>query len=521
MGRGPVGLRLTAAVVAVAFAAPLAYLVLQNGADVEQFMTAATSQRALAALWRSLVLATSVALATAVVGTSTAWLVTRTDLPGRRLWAVLLPLPLVVPSFIGAFTLLAAFAPGGILAGVLAAVGVDQLPQIRGFPGAFLVLTLLTFPYVHLVVAARLNQLPPSLEEAGRLFGRAPRAVFTSVVLPQLWPAIAAGTLLVFLYTISDFGAVQLLRYPALTPEIYASRLLDRSLSLALSLQLGVLALLVAALERWASRRGRHQATGRSLRGLHVPLGRWRPVSTAAVGVVVFLSLAAPVLVLLSWAARGIFGSASGAIVANPGRLLEPTLNTARVSLVAAAVSVAVLLPVALLSVRHRDRVAPVTSTVVVSGFALPGLAIALAMVYWTVGTPLYQTQTLLVFAYVVHFGAQSLRAGEVAVTSVPLRMEEAARVLGARRWRRLVTVDLPLMGPGLLAGAGLVLLSTMKELPATLLLAPNGFETLATRIWNAAEDAFLADASLASLALLVVSGALTWWLVIRRSDAL
>jgi len=124
------------------------------------------------------------------------------------------------------------------------------------------------------------------------------------------------------------------------------------------------------------------------------------------------------------------------------------------------------------------------------------------------------------VFAYVVHFGSQALRAGQVAVAGVPSHLDDAARTLGAGRLRRLRTVDLPLATPGLLAGAGLVLLSTMKELPATLLLAPPGFETLATRIWNATEDAFLADASLAALLLLALSGVLTWFLVVRRGNA-
>jgi iron(III) transport system permease protein len=124
------------------------------------------------------------------------------------------------------------------------------------------------------------------------------------------------------------------------------------------------------------------------------------------------------------------------------------------------------------------------------------------------------------VFAYVVHFGSQALRAAQVAVAAVPARLDDAARTLGAGRVRRLLTVELPLALPGLLAGGGLVLLSTMKELPATLLLAPPGFETLATKIWNATEDAFLADASLAALLLLLLSGVLTWLLVVRRGDA-
>jgi iron(III) transport system permease protein len=162
---------------------------------------------------------------------------------------------------------------------------------------------------------------------------------------------------------------------------------------------------------------------------------------------------------------------------------------------------------------------------VIVGGFALPGLVVALALAFWTLQAPwplaaLYQTQALLVFAYVVHFGSQALRAAQVAVAAVPGRLDDAARTLGAGRLRRLRTVELPLAAPGLLAGAGLVLLSTMKELPATLLLAPPGFETLATRIWNATEDAFLADASLAALFLLLLSGVLTWFLVVRRGDA-
>jgi iron(III) transport system permease protein len=121
----------------------------------------------------------------------------------------------------------------------------------------------------------------------------------------------------------------------------------------------------------------------------------------------------------------------------------------------------------------------------------------------------------------VVHLGAQSLRTAQVAVGSVPRRLDESARVLGAGRLRRFTTVELPLMLPGLAAGAGLVLLSTMKELPITLLTSPLGFETLATRIWEDAEAVFLAEAGLASLVLVALSGVLTWLLVVRRTERL
>lgn len=519
----PVSLRAIAVLVAIAFVAPFAYLVWRNLQDAAGFLDAITDTRTIGPLLRTLLLASTVSVATAALGTAAAWLVARTDLPGRSLWRVLLPLPLVIPSFIGAFAFVAAFATGGLVQQVLAPVAEVRMPQVRGYPAAFLVLTLLTYPYVYLPVAARLAQLPPSQEEAARLLGRRPRQVFTSIVWPQVRPAVLAGTLLVFLYNVSEFGAVQLLRFDTLTRAVYTTRTLDPTTSFALSLELGALALLVVALERLTVRGPATVTSARAMHGLRVPLGRWRAAATAFVGGLVGVALLAPVSVLVYWAVRGLVNETgrASALSGNLQRLVEPAIATARVSIEAAVLAVVVALPVSLLAVRYRHRAAGVATALVTAGFALPGLAIALAMVFWTVGTPIYQTELLLVMAYVVHFGAQSLRASDVAVASVPRRLDEAARSLGASRWRRLRTVDLPLMTPGLLAGGGLVLLSVMKELPATLLLAPTGFRTLATTAWGAMEDAYFADASIASLALVLLSGVLTWTLVIRRSDAL
>ena len=523
---GP-GLRVAAAVIGVLFAAPLLFLLVRNATD-GSYWEATLGTTTLGPLWRSLLLASMVSAATAFVGTAAAWLVVRTDLPGRRVWRILLPLPLVIPSFIGAFALIAAFSPGGLLVRLLAPLGVTTLPEVRGLWGAFAVLTLLTYPYVYLPVAARLSQLPPSYEEAARLLGRSPAQVFRQVVLPQLRPAVLAGTLLVFLYVVSDFGAVQLLRYDTFAREIYVAwKSFDLETGLALSLNLGLLALLVVVLERIAGRGTRDVSAERSERGLVLPLGRWKPAATTAVGALLTLALAAPVAVLTYWAVRGLTsGSRFASAVANdPGALLVPMLNTARVSVLAAVVAVVAVLPIAWLAIRYRSRVGTTANVLVVAGFAVPGIALALALVFWTLRAGplrgLYQTETALILAYVVHFGAQSLRAAEVAVTSVPTRLGDAARALGAGRTRRLATVELPLMLPGLAAGGGLVLLSTMKELPATLLLAPPGFQTLATRIWADTEGAYLADASIASLLLIALSGTLTWFLVIRRSDAL
>ncbi|MPZ74884.1 MAG: ABC transporter permease subunit [Nitriliruptorales bacterium] len=240
------------------------------------------------------------------------------------------------------------------------------------------------------------------------------------------------------------------------------------------------------------------------------------------------MSLLAPVSVLVYWAGRGLLrgSSRAAAFTSDPGALLVPLVNTAAAAVTAAAVAVIVVLPVAYLTVRHRGLTAAASNALVVAGFALPGLVVALALASFTLHGPLvagalYQSLTLLVVAYTVHFGAQALRVTQVAVSAVPPRVGDAARMLGAGNVRRIFEVEIPLMLPGLGAGAGLVLLSTMKELPATLLLAPPGFTTLATRIWTATEDAFWSDASIASLLLITLSGVLTWALVIRRFDAL
>jgi iron(III) transport system permease protein len=519
------GLTLVSLVTAAFFALPLAHLALEHiggGAGLSGLF----GSDVWGPLSRSLLLATLVSACATLVGTAAAWLVMRTDLPGRRFWRVLLPIPLVIPSFIGAFVLVAATATGGFLETFLEPLGVHRLPRIEGLLGSVIVLTLFTYPYVYLPVAARLGQMPSSLEESARILGARPFAVFRTVVIPQARSAMLAGALLVFLYSISDFGVVVLMRFDALTRAIYATRLFDREVSIALSLVLGLVAIAVVLLERGVSRKRPLDFSGRRPRPLILPLQRWRAPALALVSAVVFASLVLPISVLVWWALRGMSSGAtgSGVLVSSLGSLVQPALATTVISVAAAIISVAVVLPLAYLIVRHRSRVAGGASAVVVAGFALPGLAIALSLASFTLKSGpmsgLYQTFPLLLLAYVVHFGAQAMKASQVAVAAVPAGIEDAGRVLGVSRWQRFWRLEMPIMRPGLLAGGGLVLLSTMKELPASLLLAPAGFQTLAMRIWGATESAYFADASVLSLTLIALSGVLTWLLVIRRADA-
>lgn len=514
-----------AGIVAVAFAAPAAYVVADNlGPD-----SALTEVIREGDLWgplvRTLLLAGSVSVASAAVGTALAWLTARSDIPGRRLWRTLAPVPLVVPSFLAAATFVSSFGRQGLLTRVLGPVGVESLPRPEGFLGAWFVLVLFTYPYVYLPVSSRLLTLPPSLEESARLLGRRPLAVFRTIVWPQARPAVRAGGLLVFLYTVSEFGAVVVMRYDTLTRSIYANRVSDRPRSMALALVLASVALIVVVAERRLARRAAVIEAAGARRPLQVPLGRARWPVAGLTALFFAAALLAPAATLVRWVLRAGVSDGSSGLGLDWADIGGLVVSTAWVSAAAAVVAVVAVLPAAYLTARRRSLAAGPVNALIVTGFALPGIVIALALISWTLSSDLlgiwYQTYALLVAAYVVHFGAQALRSAQVAVGAVPQRLVDAARVLGARRGRVLRTIELPVMLPGLAAGAGLVLLSTMKELPVTLLLSPLGFESLATRIWSTYNEGLLGDAGVASLILLGTSAVLTWLLVVRRTGVL
>ena len=183
-------------------------------------------------------------------------------------------------------------------------------------------------------------------------------------------------------------------------------------------------------------------------------------------------------------------------------------------------------MPIAILVGRYRDRIGRFTHSVVIATFAVPGILIAISLRFWTLrsgflGDLLYNSMALLIFAYVVRFASLAMGIALIAVTTVPDGLHDAAATLGADRWRRFRSVDLPVMRPGLLAAGGLVVLSTMKELPISLIVAPIGFPTLTTRIFGSFEDAFVAEAGIMALVLVFTSALLSWFLVLRRADHL
>ena len=516
----PIGLTLLAIAVTALLLLPVIYLGIRSfdaGTEAWQLLA---RPRILAVVGRSLLLVVAVTALASALAVPIAWLLTRTDLPGRRWWTVVMALPLVVPSFVYALVAGTALGPRGLLQQALGAlVGVTELPSIYGFPGALLALALLTYPYVLLPTTAALRRLDPALEEASRCLGRSALRTFAAVTLPALRPAIAAGALLSALYTLSDFGAVSLLRYETFTAAIFVQyeSAFDRAAAAALSLVLVVAAIAIVALEARTRGRSRYHPLGPgSAREFHpVRLRRWRWPALAGLSAVTFATTVGPSAVLLYWLIRGF---AAGE---EHGALVQPLLNSVGVAALAAAVLLVVAIPLGVLLVRYASPIARLVERASYVGFALPGLTVAIAFIFFgiNVARPIYQTLVLLLAAYVVLFLPTTLGAVRSGLLQVDPRTEEAARTLGKSPRQVLWRVTIPVVRGSMAAGAAMAFLLVMKELPAALLLGPVGFRTLATVTWSAASEAFFAQAAASSLLLILVAS-LPLALILARRGA-
>ncbi len=462
-------------------------------------------------LGRSVFFAFVVTAAATTVGVAAAWITTRTDIRFARFWSTLLALPLVVPSYVLALSFTSFAGPRGLFFDTFR-VG---LPNISGFWGAAVVLTLATYPYVYLVVRSTIVRINPALEEAARGLGSSPWEAFRRVTLPQLRPSIAASGLLVALYTLSDFGAVSLMRLDVFTRVIYAQYQgrLDRTPAAVLSIVL----MLIAVAILWGENRSRGRSVYFSAQTARPPTQlvltkRQRRSAYTFLTATVGLGLALPVVVLLAWFGRGLL---SGAVIDMRWGAVAGSLSGA---LAAGLFAMGAAIPVAILTIRHRGPASRALRITVYAIFSLPHIAVALAVVFFAsrfLGG-LYQSFVLLALVYATLFLAQASGATEAALSQVNPNLEEAARGLGDRRIDVFRRITLPLIKRGLLAGGALVFLTTMKELPATLLLRPTGFDTLAVRVWSTANDLFYARAAAPALLLLVASAIPMYYLVIR-----
>ena len=439
-------------------------------------------------LWNTTRLLAGAVLLSGAVVVGAAWLVERTTLPGRRLWTVLLAAPHAVPSFVTAFG------------------WVSLTSRIDGYAGALLIVTLAYFPLVFLPVAAALRGLDPGLEETAYALGRSRWATFRRVVLPQLRPALLGGCLLVALHLLAEFGALQLLRYPTFTTAIYdqyeSSFASSAATMLAGVLVLLCLLLLVAEVRLRGGARYARVGAGAARPPSRLRLSpRGTALSLGVLVLLVALALVVPLVNLVRWV---VVGTSAAFPVRS---LVDSALTSLSFAATAALVTTVLALPVAWLAVRHRGRVSTLLERSTYVGSALPGIVVALALVTLAIrfGRPLYQTAPLLVAGYAILFLPRAVVSVRAAVAQAPPVLDSVARSLGAGPLSTLRRVTLPLLAPGLGAGAALVFLASVTELTATLLLAPTGTRTLATQFWQQSNSlAYGAAAPYAALMVLL-----------------
>lgn len=456
------------------------------------------------------------------LGVPWAWLVSRSDLPGRRLFRLLGPLPLAMPPYVGAIAYSALLAPGGLVHSWFSALpGASAAPTpftawFFSPAGAAFVLGCFSAPYVFIIAQSALERANPALEASAQALGLSPRAVFWSVTLPLLRPALLAGGFLVFLYAWVDFGVVSLLRVRTFTTVIYTQLLAGFSLpeAAASALTLLLMVWLLLLFQRRSLGDARYTQIGaRASAALRDPprhaLGRWRYPALAYLMLVVSLTLALPLAVLLAQATR-LEPRAVLGFVSTQGQYLR---NTLLVAVVGASLAAAIALVSGWAQWRSGNGL---PGAMLQTGYAIPGTVLGLSLVGLSLALfpNLYGTPALLAVAYLVLFAGPAHQGARAALSQVSPSMEEAARALGRTSFGAAREVVLPLAWPGLAGAWLLAFILSARELAATLLLRPAGFDTLAVRIWVHTMDVG-ADPRAALDALLLLALVGSSWLVV------
>lgn len=486
---------------------PLVYLVIRTIEASNNAWGILFSITSLQTLTRSLILMFTVTLLSLIIALPLAWLTARSNLPMKKTWTILAILPLGIPSFIGAFLFNSVFSPRGLFQNLLEGpFGIERLPDLDGLFGSTLVLTLLSYPYLFLTIRGYINNIDPSIEESARALGHRPISVFKKITLPQLKPAIIAGCLLVSLYTLSDFGAVSLMRYNTFTWTIYQQfgSVVDRSASATLSLALVLTAIIILMFEQ--NIRGKEKyhrvGSGASRKYNIVDLKFWKYPSIAGFGIVISMSLILPVTILLFWLFRGLSHGEPFIF------LLNATINSVVISIITAFITVILSLCMGLILVRYPTKFNNLLESVSYTGYVLPGVVIGISMVFFGANylPYLYQTVLILILAYIILFFPVALGTIRSSIIQIDYKIEDSARGLRHSYWSVLNKVTIPLLKSSLVMSTAMVFLLTIKELPATLILGPLNFKTLAIQVWSASSEGFFAQAAAPALTILIVS---------------
>jgi iron(III) transport system permease protein len=471
---------------------PFGYLLVRVfGAGFESFIESIERTRTLELLANSLLLAIAVSLSAMLIGTLQAWIAVRSNLPGRKAFAVLAALPLAIPSYVAAYSWVAV------------------IPGFSGFFAAWLLLTVGTAPLVYLSVSAALARFDSATEEVASSLGAGKFAVLRKVTWPNIKGATFSGGLLSALYVLSDFGAVSIVRYDTFTRAIYNAyrASFDRNLAATLALILVAVTVLVLVVE--SRSRGRKPiGTVIANRLNRIDLRIWKLPLVALLTGIASVSLVVPLASLTRWSIVGLPDT-------DWQEVSEALFSSIYLSVSGGMLTALLAVAIALVVVRFKTRLGFVLERSVWLTHATPGIVVALSLVYFSnqVSPWIYQTLFLVLIAYVALFLPNALSAISIPLSQSPTSLDEVSASLGLTKLQTLRRVVLPIAGPGIFAATTLVILTVLKELPATLLLRPTGVETLATRLWTETGVAAFSTAALYALLLVLLAGIPAWLL--------
>lgn len=516
-----------ACAIAVLALLPIGTIVLTAIADTGALWNQILAHVLPQAAWNTTLLLLGTGIIAVAIGTGAAWLVTAYDFRGRGLveWALLLPL--AVPTYIMAYAYLDILNPLGPVQGVIRFVlGYTsprefRLPDIRSMWGAILVFGFVLYPYVYLTVRAMFLTQAANLVEASRTLGVSRAAVFWRVALPLARPAIAVGAALALMEVLNDVGAAQFLGVRTMTASIYTTWVVRTNLPGAAQIAVAMLVIVIALIlfERWARRNQRYATNAQRARAMTPQkLGPLPGLVALFFGLFpILVGFVGPALYLIVAAVKRLeFAGFSPA-------LLRATVNTVTIS---AFATICVLICGFAVAYAARVRPGPLTaafSRIATLGYAVPGTVLAIGILVpvaafdrtldavwrsWTgasMGLLVLGSGTALIYAYTARFLAISAGGIEAGLSRLPLSYDHAARTLGQGPTGTLVRVHLPLSRQALIAAGLLVFVDCMKELPATLLLRPLNFESLATLLYGEAARGTYEDAALAALIIVVI----------------
>ncbi len=471
---------------------PLTYLLVRASENGwEAFFNILSRPRTINTLITSLALSLVVAAGSLFLGVSIALILGKTNTPLRRLLLILMPLPLAIPSYVIAYSYLAIN------------------PFLNGFWISALILSLATFPFVAIPTYALIRRINLNQEEVARTLGLSPLSVLTKIIWPQVRVASFAGALLSALYALSEFGTVAFMRLDTFTRVIYTMyrATFDRSGAASLGLMLLMVSLFVVFLEK-RFRGTANPSITISRSGGIFKIGLWKYLTLSFVLTIYFLTLVLPAYVLITRTLQ------VGTNI-NFSNIFSLTLNTALVAFLGATIALLLAIPVGVLGARFNSKFASLLEKSLLITHALPGVVVGLALV--ALGArylpSLYQTIYLLAFAYALLFIANSLGTVRSSLEKIPLKLDEVSRSLGQTFGQTFKRVILPIASPGILSGWLLVFVTAMKELPATLMLKPTGFETLSTSLWTATSISQFAEAAPFALALVLIASVPSYFL--------